>query len=108
MEPSQLRTHLSEDFVNEKRKMPFPCVLLKNIGEEFPLVMEALEEGDLCVVVQSGGKTICLDKRINRSALNIRKLCTMYEFDVLTSPEQTDHVSNVEQYMEVLLSWMLH
>lgn len=102
-----LRTQLDEYFVNAKAGMPYPCLMIKGIGEEFPFVEGALEEGDLPVIVYNNGKNFMLSKKISSGARCIKKLCKLYAFDIALSKDEIYHVQNIYDYMEVLETWML-
>ena len=101
-----LRTNLDEHFQNEKVEMPYPCILFRDAGEEFPLVISCLEPGNLPILVQQGNSTIMLDFKTSTSALNLNKLLGLYSFQVLISKEESYNIESIFDLMEVL-PWML-
>lgn len=105
MEHFPVITHLDEFFQNERVEMPYPCILFKDVGEEFPLVMSCLEEGETPIVLIQDRTTLQLDRKTSNSALNLNKLIPLYKFEIHISPTQTQQVSCVEDLMEVI-PWM--
>jgi hypothetical protein len=98
-----LKVDKIDDFMRNKVEMTYPAIIVDGVGEELALVVSCLTEGDIPIIVKHKGKTIMLDKRIDKSALNVSKLLKVYPFVLSLSESNSIEITNVEQYMEAFL-----
>lgn len=95
-------TYVDEYFLRAKAQMPYPCIVIESKDvEALPLVMEALDEGDVAVIFEYQDKFNIVKKRISNSALNLIKLLTVYKFTVVLSREEQYKIRNKVDLLEV-------
>lgn len=95
-------TYVDEYFLRAKAEMPYPCIVIESKDvEALPLVMEALEDGDVAVVFEYQEKFNIVKKRISNSALNLSKLLAVFKFTVVISREEQYKIRNKADLLEV-------
>lgn len=105
MTHSGLRTNIAEEFRGESKQISYPYLLLTKFGNELALLCQGLEKGSVPIVVQHGGSL----KQIHScvlSAIELRKINRVYEYDIVLSPTDTRHIKGIDDIMEVL-PWMV-
>lgn len=98
----EIITKVDEYFLRAKVPIPYPSVLIesKNI-EALPVVLEALEPGDVSVIFEYNGKYNVTNNKISRSALTLSKLLKVYKYTLLLSPGQRVPISTPVDILEV-------
>lgn len=90
------------DFAPKIRKEEFPNIVIADVNETTPLVVQLLEEGDVPVigVVGHSRKIIA---RISKSAYNIDRIMRTHQ-DVTLNQGVSDRVRiySVREYLEVM------
>lgn len=99
---SDIITKVDEYFLRSKAVIEYPCIVIedKNV-EALPVLMEALEEGDVSVMFEYGGKFNKINKKISRSAYTMKKLLQVYKFTVYLSKDKSIKVRKPVDILEV-------
>ena len=80
----EIITRVDEYFLRAKVPVPYPSVVIesKNI-EALPILVEALEPGNISIIFEYDGKYNVIKKKISASALTLAKLLDVYKFTIL-------------------------
>lgn len=80
----EIITRVDEYFLRAKVPVPYPSVVIesKNI-EALPVLVEALEPGNISIIFEYDGKYNVIKKKISASALTLAKLLEVYKFTIL-------------------------
>ncbi len=90
------------DFTPKIRKEEFPNIVIADVNETTPLVVQLLEEGDMPVIGVIGNSRKII-ARISKSAYNIDKLMRTHS-DITLNQEVSNRVRirSVREYLEVM------
>ena len=85
----EIITRVDEYFLRAKVPVPYPSVVIesKNI-EALPILVEALEPGNISIIFEYDGKYNVIKKKISASALTLAKLLEVYKFTILKDASQ--------------------
>lgn len=99
------RTLDPEALKSRATSMPYPHAFIRDINKCVPIVISALEEGDLPLVGTYKGATKIV-KMISRTALNFHKLLRVTEVEMRFSQSDVSPVNDILDYMEVSQRWI--
>lgn len=85
--------------------MPYPHIKITDLNKCVPVVVSALDEGELPLVGTLNGVTKIV-KKISNSALNIQKLIRVTDIEVAISSTDSREINTILDYMEVSLEWI--
>lgn len=101
----EVKTYLDVDSLRSRAtSIPYPHINIVDLNKCVPVVVSALEEGDIPLLGTFKGTTKIV-KSISNSALNIYKLIRVTEIEVVFNEEDVCPVSSVLDYMEVAQRW---
>ena len=86
-------------------EMPYPHLTITDLNNCVPIVVSALEEGDLPLIGTHKGQTKII-KLISASALNINKLLKVTSLSYSKDKENSCDIKSVIDYMEVCSKWI--
>lgn len=97
----EIITRVDEYFLRAKVPVPYPSVVIesKNI-EALPILVEALEPGNISIIFEYDGKYNVIKKKISASALTLTKLLEVYKFTI--TPKM---LTREYQYASQLIFW---
>lgn len=84
--------------------MPYPHFKIADLNKCVPIVVSALEEGDIPLLGTLNGNTKIV-KRISNSAININKLLRVTALDFCRKEGDCVRISSILDYMEVSDYW---
>lgn len=96
-------TYVDDEILREKINMPYPCVVIESgdIEGALPLTLNSIVEGDVSVLFRWEGKLNATSKKISRSALELRKLSLVFEFDLHLSENKVYKIKSPKDILEV-------
>lgn len=96
----EIVTRVDDYFLRAKTTIPYPSIVIdsKNI-EALPVLLECVEEGNVSVIFEYGGKFNVAKKKISNSALTLAKILEVYKFTIL-DPDVKYPVTNVRDILE--------
>ncbi|MCM1440603.1 MAG: hypothetical protein NC131_15610 [Roseburia sp.] len=92
---------VNEYFLRAKVPIPYPSVLIesKNV-EALPVLLGALEPGDVSIIFEYGGKFNVPKQKISHSAITLAKLLQVYPFTLLKSEGVRYEIRNPVDILE--------
>lgn len=95
-------TRVDEYFLRAKVPIPYPSILINSRNvEALPVLMGALEDGDVSIIFEYDGKYNVAKKKISRSALVLKKVLEVYKFTLLLSPTEKFTITKPTDLLEV-------
>jgi hypothetical protein len=85
--------------------IPYPHIKIGDLNKCVPLVITALEEGDIPLLGTLKGTTKIV-KHISKSALNVSKLLRVTSISIAFSETDSSEVTSILDYMEVAQRWI--
>lgn len=94
-------TKVDDYFLRAKVPIPYPSVLLesKNV-DTLPVLLEALEPGNVSIIFEYGGKFNVPKQKISSSALTLTKLLRVYPFTLLKSEGERYGIRSAQDILE--------
>lgn len=94
-------TRIDEYFTRSKVPIPYPSVLIesKNV-EALPVLLNALEPGDVSVIFEYGGKFNVPKQKISHNAVTLAKLLQVYPFTLLKSQGERYEIKTAIDILE--------
>lgn len=84
--------------------MPYPHVRIEDLNKCVPVVINALEEGDIPLLGTLKGTTKIV-KSISKSALNFSMLLRVTSLSIIFTETDESEITSIMDYMEVANKW---
>lgn len=95
-------TSVDEYFLRAKVSVPYPSVLINSENvEALPVVLGALEPGDVSVVFQYEGRYNIPKAKISRSILVLAKLLSVYPFTLMLAKDKRYDIKTTKDLLDV-------
>lgn len=94
-------TKVDEYFLRAKVPIPYPSVLIesKNV-EALPVLLSALEPGDVSIIFEYGGKFNVPKQKISHSAVTLEKLLRVFPFTLLKAEGERYEIKSAIDILE--------
>lgn len=103
---AEVKSHLDPDALRSRStSMPYPHIRIDDLNKCVPLVITALEEGNIPLLGTLKGTTKIV-KNISKSALNFSKLLRVTSLSIVFSETESSEVTNILDYMEAAQKWI--
>lgn len=102
----EVKSHLDPSALRSRSTtMPYPHIKIEDLNKCVPLVISALEEGDVPLLGTLKGNTKIV-KHISKSALNFSKLLRVTSLSIVLNEAESSEVTSILDYMEVAQKWI--
>lgn len=103
---NEIKSTLDVDALrSRKTTTPYPHVKITDLNKCVPIVITALEEGDIPVLATLNGVTKVV-KSISLSAFNFQKLLRVTSIEYCKSRTEVKRIKTIKDYIDVVSLWI--
>lgn len=94
-----LVSQIDEHIANDKISKTYPYVLVKGSGDPLMVTMDSIKPGDIPVLIEYRGTTYNIGT-IEKSALEIAKLLSVYKLAIYVSEKEIYDINTTKDLLE--------
>ena len=89
-----------DNFCIPKIKAEYPFILLKNVGNELPIILDSLPAGSISLAILREGKNRKI-KNISKTPIVINRLLRLYTIYIVLSPTKEVEIKTIEELLNL-------
>lgn len=98
-------TNLNDTSAYKREENEYPHILLEETTDALAILVSCLEDGDVPLYIKYKGTIYRLDKKINKSPLNLSKILKVYPMTICITKDEMYRVTNTLELMDLEVLW---